>query len=196
MPNSEKIRIGLLAAVAMTIGLTAIPAFAAPPVVLDPVTLDFDGGEIVGTAPSFGDVKRSSKKGLVQVEIVVRDMPLSVPAAQTLDPTNVCFSEPDDGNGTPDTAGAAGKLTLRSDGSAAFDLYANFETVDGDLQSYNFYLDSPAGAQHMINLSANLIAGSVDFSQMNVDTEGRGKKPASCRGTVELSFTSVLISSP
>jgi hypothetical protein len=161
---------------------------AAKPETLDPVTLTFTGGEVEGTAPSFGGVKRSSKRGNVLVEIVVRGMPFSVPAAigNTTD-GDICFVDPD--TLEPDVAPTAGKLTLYSDGTADFDLYPEFRTDEGELQSYNFFFES----HHAIALTGNPVLGEVTLMTMDIDTEGRGKKPKSCRGTVLLSDTYVLI---
>ena len=74
---------GLVLALAMTFHPGT--SHAGKPEALQDVVLTFDGSSVGGSAPSF-DVKRSSKRGVVLVEIVVRGMDLSVPAA---------FSDPD-----------------------------------------------------------------------------------------------------
>lgn len=191
--NRSLMSIFFAGAAALSMTLYTGHGKAAKPETLPPVNLEFSGGEVEGMSLSFG-VTRKSKGGNVRVEIVVRDLPLSVPAAMDeLDPDFVCFAEPN-GQAIPDTAGAAGMLTLYDDYSADFDLYASFQTTEGDLQDYNFFLD---GGAHEIDLNAQSISGTVRFdldaSNMDVDTEGRGKKPKSCRGTVDLSATEVSI---
>ena len=173
-------------------GLAAPVNAGKPERDLLPVNLEFTGGEVEGAKESFGDVTRTAKKGITSVVIVVRDMQVSVPAATAMDGGGICFEEPDN-SGTPDAASAAGALTLNSDGTASFDLFANFETIENDLQSYNFFLDSTVGGQHTIDLTVDQIAGTVSFDRMDVDTEGRGKKPKSCRGEVDVFGTGLEI---
>ncbi len=168
----------------------AAPTQAKKPANLEPVVLTFvgvadmtaDSSEVIGEAPDF-DAKRSAKRGQVQVEIVVRGMLLSVPVAFALDGGNICFIDGD--------APAAGALTLFDGGLASFDLYAEFRTVGGDMQSYNFFLE---GTHDILDLSApNPVVGTVTFNTMDVDTEGRGKRPKSCRGTLILDDTALEI---
>ena len=171
---------GLALALAMT--FHASPSQAGKPETLPEVTLTFIGEDVDGTKESF-EVKRSSKRGQVLVEIVVREMLLSVPAAiDEFDSGEVCFQ----GNAT-----AAGMLSLYSDDTADFDLFATFFTNEGELQSYNFFLEGT----HNVALGADTVAGTgnVDFTTMDVDTEGRGKKPKSCRGTISDLDTMLLI---
>jgi hypothetical protein len=168
---------GLVLVLAMT--FNAGQSQAGKPQALDQVNVTFEGIDVVGSSLSF-DVKRSSKRGNVLVEIVVRGMDLSVPVAMDeLAGGDICFSFKGEGN-VPDTAPASGKLSLYSDGSADFDLFADFRTVDGDMQSYNFFLEG----EHEVALGLNPVVGAVTFGTMDVDTEGRGRKPKSCRGEI------------
>ena len=176
--------VGAPIAVALFCVLVNSAAQAGKPEELSPNQVEISGFENQGGPVESFEVERQSKRGETTVQVVVRDMLFSSPVAMSeLDGGETCFGD----GGVPDETYTAGSLNLFSDGSAELDIYPQFRTVEGDLQSNNFFFSG----DHNVDLQADPVVGVVWLDNLTVDTEGRGKKPKSCRGVIPLDDTSV-----